>query len=144
MDLETEVVGRVSKKAARAFGPTSFDADDVQDAVDQAESTILNYCNISEVPSPLKFVWSSMALDILRWQYGLNASSPSATGTGSEKPVLPTVITGITEGDASVSLAVDTESQRVKDSRAHNLSSTIDGMVLDYVNQLNRFRRMSW
>ena len=45
-------------------------ADQLQMLVEEVELSILNYCNIAEVPEALKFVWANMVVDY--WRFGVH------------------------------------------------------------------------
>lgn len=104
---------------------------DITSYIDEVEMSIKNYCNIDSVPEELKFVWVSMTMDYFRW---LQASKPDP----SSGNVSPTVLTSLREGDTSLGFSVDTS------AIAHSSQNVLDQVVLNYQDQLNRFRKVVW
>ena len=143
MALKEEVASRVERRMNRLFGDDAFDDADINDVVEEAELGILNYCNLRSVPRELLGVWANLAIDVYRWERSLAETLSGESGEAKE-PKLASIVTGITEGDASLSLAVDASSDRVRTSSAHDASAGVDGVVLNYRDQLNRFRRIVW
>lgn len=91
--------------------PLQFVLDDVQE-------TILNYCNLNELPAGLTNTAYRMALDLYRYERPGNGEVPLA-------------VTSISEGDTSTSFA----------SAADALAG---GILKDYQGQLNRYRKLVW
>lgn len=98
---------------------------DLEMGISEAESVIKNYCNVPYVPSELYFVWANIACDILRANHS-NASTSTSIPNGE--------IASITIGDVSIT--------RGGDLSTHKIS--LDNLVLDYKNALNRFRKTRW
>lgn len=123
-------------------------ADQLQMLVEEVELSILNYCNIAEVPEALKFVWANMVVDYWRYLCELatsNASSGSETEPGSSTSA--TMVTSIREGDTQISFAADSKSSSSNTSyagNAHTMSGVLDSIVLNYNDSLNKFRRIVW
>ena len=88
----------------------------VQFALDDAESVILNYCNLIAVPDGLKTTWVKMALDLYR-----NENLGSVEGGK--------YVSSISEGDSSVSFKT-------------NYSDFKDSLLKNYIAQLNMYRRL--
>lgn len=105
---------------------------------------IRNYCNIDSVPEDLESVWGDMAMDYLRYalatQRQVNGNADTASGTGAT----PTYISSITEMSVSVGFQADSRSEQAQAAAAHDLSKGLDGILMNYIDQLNRFRRMTW
>ena len=123
-------------------------ADQLQMLVEEVELSILNYCNIAEVPEALKFVWANMVVDYWRYLCELatsNASSESEIEPGSSSTA--TMVTSIREGDTQISFAADPKSSSSNTSyagNAHTMSGVLDSIVLNYNDSLNKFRRIVW
>ncbi len=81
--------------------------------------TILNYCNLLELPAGLENTACRMAMDLYRNEGVGDAEAPSA-------------VSSIEEGDTTVQFrkAVD---ENFKDT-----------LLKNYTPQLNRYRRVSW
>ena len=123
-------------------------ADQLQMLVEEVELSILNYCNIAEVPDALKFVWANMVVDYWRYLCELvssNESSKSETEPGSS--TTSTMVTSIREGDTQISFAADPKSSSSNTSyvgNARTMAGVLDSIVLNYVDSLNKFRRIVW
>lgn len=90
----------------------------LQFALDEASETILNYCNLEEVPDGLQSTLVRMALEYYRNQ-----------NLGSVDETQGTVRT-ISEGDTSISFSGSGEFGK--------------GPLSDYKGQLNRYRVVNW
>lgn len=88
----------------------------IEFVLDDAESIILNHCNLSSIPDGLKTTWLKMAIDLYR-----NES------LGSEES--SKYVSSISEGDSSISFKT-------------NYSEFKDSLLKDYISQLNRYRRL--
>lgn len=86
--------------------------------MDDVEETILNYCNLEELPAGLANTAYRMAIDLYRYDR-----------PGSED--VPVAVASISEGDTSTSFT----------GTADALSG---GILKDYQGQLNRFRKLGW
>lgn len=78
---------------------------------------ILNYCNISELPSGLEHTAYRMAIDLYR-------------NDGIGQADAPAAVSSIEEGDTTIQFQKD-----------ENFKGTL---LKDYRPQLNRYRRVSW
>lgn len=115
--------------------------------VAEVGQAILNYCNICRVPHALRFTWANMVLDYLRWEAELlrvNDSDPDSPGGSATA----TITSSIRQGDTSVGFSADTSSQTYQSAKAHNIGSgdggILDKFVMNYADQLNKFRRVCW
>lgn len=97
--------------------PDDEDNTLVEFALDNAEETIKNYCNIEVIPKELSITVSRMAMDIYRNEQLGDKSVPMA-------------VKSITEGDTSTSFGT-VES-----------SGYAETILKDYKKQLNRFRKV--
>ena len=114
--------------------------DDVtcQLAIEEVEQAIKNYCHIDKVPEELKFVAANMAVDLIRYEQAITGENPE----GLEE-IGVSDVSSIKIGDTTVSLGKGSENtitDRAKDSHQANL----DEIVLNYKQELVRFRRMVW
>jgi hypothetical protein len=87
--------------------------------LDDVTETILNYCNINELPSGLEHTAYRMAIDLYR-----NDGVGEADG--------PAAISSITEGDTTVQF------RKLVDENFK------DTLLKNYMPQLNRYRKVSW
>lgn len=86
--------------------------------LDDVEETILNYCNLEELPAGLLNTAYRMAMDLYRYDH---------PGAGSA----PVMVVSVSEGDTSTSFA--------------NAADSLTGGILkDYCGQLNRYRKLRW
>lgn len=136
-DVKSVVQGKLT--ALKIAIPTNVD-----DILEEVQYAILNYCNIDEVPAMLKFTWANMSTDYLRWQTETAVKDETAEegvpGSGSSA----TYVSSIKEGNTSVSFSVDSTAENASSKNAHKLAGVLDGIVLNYKDALNRFRRVEW
>jgi len=111
--------------------------------VRKCEQAIKNYCNIDSVPQALEELWSELCVDYLRYSLAAKAAI-SGSSTSPTTGSTPVMVSSINELDTSVSLTADTNADSVKSSSAHAVENGIDGVLMNYTDQLNRFRRMTW
>lgn len=101
--------------------------DLILEYIEQLEWKIKLYCNISEVPEVLKFVWASMTIDILR----------------IEHPNEEVIANSVSESTNSVKLGDTTIGYGNKGNEITSTSkASMDDIVLNYRHELNRFRRL--
>lgn len=99
------------------------EADKTKDVVlqfvmEDVKETILNYCNIEELPQGLLNTAYRMAIDLYRYDQ-----------PGSEDA--PLTVASVSEGDTSTSFT--------------SAADALDGGILrDYRGQLNRYRKLVW
>lgn len=104
---------------------------------------ICNYCNINSVPKMLENVWVDMCIDYLRYLNAVRSElDPNTDNTGQSKT--PTYISSINELSVSVAYGKDDTSEQNTAKQAHDISTGLDGIVMNYTDQLNRYRRMTW
>lgn len=99
------------------------DTDATQDyslefIIGDVTETILNYCNLDELPAGLVNTAYRMAVDLYRYDRPGDGSAPLA-------------VSSISEGDTSTSFT----------SAADALN---EGLLRDYRGQLNRYRKLGW
>ena len=106
-------------------------------AISQVEQEIKNYCNIDKVPEEVKFTWASMAVDFLRYQVAATSSSDDNSTFDANE------ISSIKIGDTSIGIgsgsATNAKNIALKSHQPH-----LDSLILNYKEQLNRFRRLVW
>ncbi len=89
----------------------------LQFCLDIVEETVLNYCNLDELPDGLKNTCYRMVIDLYRYD-------------GPSDGDVPLKVSSITVGDTSTSFGV--------------MADILKGTILkDYRRQLNRYRRMN-
>lgn len=127
-----------SGRKSRADVPHPLD-----EPIDEVHQAICNYCNIDCVPEELKYVWANMVVDYWRW-----STSVAGSGSGTPgKPNLSTVaitVASLKEGDTTIGFSADTASQSAQSGNAHSMAAVLDQVVMNYLDQLNRFRRVVW
>lgn len=92
----------------------------LQFVLEDVRETILNYCNVEELPAGLLHTAYRMAMDLYR-------------GEAVGEAAAPVEVTSISEGDTSTSFGV---------SGAY--AALQGGLLKDYQTQLNRYRRLVW
>jgi hypothetical protein len=98
-------------------GDTSQDLS-LEFIIDDVTETILNYCNLEELPAGLTNTAYRMVMDIYRYDRPGDSSAP-------------VTVASISEGDTSTSFT----------SAADALNG---GLLKDYQGQLNRYRKLRW
>lgn len=117
------------------------DLTTVETAVAETEQVILNYCNISKVPTQLLFTHANMTVDLIRHQLAL-ADEVGEGGQGLDDISLADV-TAIKIGDTSVNLGNGAQGNvKLQAAKAHHIN--LDTLVMDYKSQLQKFRKMVW
>lgn len=110
--------------------------------VDEVELSINNYCNTSSVAEDLKFVWVNMLVDYLRWVVRIAASKGNTSSPGSSST--PTILTSLKEGDTTLGFSADTAGKASQEASAHKVASSLDQVVMNYADALNKHRRVVW
>lgn len=114
--------------------------------VDEIEQTILNYCNINEIPKELTYTFANMVVDLFRYEDEfIKATTVSVEGEKEEAE--PDVNTGninsIRVGDTTITFGSGSDTSIYnKNLRSHQ--ANLDTVVLDYESQLKKFRRLVW
>ena len=109
-------------------------------AVDEVEQVIKNYCSIESVPEELKYTWANMAVDSAKYQFASTNNDTSKLDDISVGDV-----SSIKVGDTNISFATNgngATTERERALKSHN--SNLDNIVMNYKEQLNKFRRMVW
>lgn len=110
-------IGRLKKLLGLSGEDTSRDTS-LQFILDDVQETILNYCNLEEMPSGLTNTAYRMAIDLYRYDAPGEATAPMR-------------VSSISEGDTSTSFS--------------RVSDELEGGILrDYKSQLNRYRKLRW
>lgn len=141
LDLSTPVPAR-SKCTGE---PEDLPVDTILREVHQA---ICNYCNINTVPGALKYVWANMAVDY--WRYILATAKQNApVAEGGNAPTLVgghMKVTAIREGDTQINVTTANALSASETAAVggHDLSRVLDQVTLNYIDQLNRFRKVVW
>jgi hypothetical protein len=135
---------RVIAEAATTLGllgvdaPADADAAVLSAAVGRA---IRNFCNRDDIPAALESVWASMVVDYARWASAVKKQNDPSGGGASTAGAR---ISSITELSVSAQFSDDTTSQAAQAASAHSVASGVEGIIMDYRDQLYRFRRMTW
>lgn len=109
--------GKLKRLLGIPEGDTSQDLP-LEFIIDDVMETILNYCNLEELPAGLTNTAYRMAIDIYRYE---RPGDPGA----------PVTVASISEGDTSTSFT--------------SAADALNGDLLkDYQGQLNRYRKLRW
>lgn len=100
---------------------TSMNAP-LQFILDDVEETILNYCNVEEIPDGLKNTAYRMAMDIYR-----------SENIGQANDDIKGEVSSITEGDTSISFKATGENKL-----------KADNILKNYQAQLSKYRKLVW
>lgn len=100
---------------------TSKDAP-LQFILNNVEETVLNYCNVEEIPNGLKNTAYRMAMDVYR-----------SENIGQANDEIKDEVSSISEGDTSVSF---------KSSSENKLKA--DNILKNYQAQLAKYRKLVW
>jgi hypothetical protein len=92
--------------------------------VEEIGQRVLHYCNLTEVPDGLKFVWSSMTIDVIKTELQSIPEVAAVSGGAVELKV----------GDTTTKEAPGKAAAK----------SAIDAVVLNYQVDLNRYRKLRW
>lgn len=99
---------------------------EIELAIEEVEVAFKNYCNRSDIPTAVRFLIANLAVDLLKSQHA------SDDGDGSD---IPTGELGsITVDDVSLSF----------DSARRSHVVNLDDILLNYREQLNKFRKLRW
>lgn len=102
---------------------------------------IRNFCNRDDIPTALESVWASMVVDYVRWVAAVKKQNdPSGSGASTAGAR----ISSITELSVSAQFSDDTTSQSAQAASSHSVASGVEGIIMDYRDQLYRFRKMTW
>lgn len=118
------------------FDTLDVDETHVNLVIDEIETVILNYCNILEVPHALRFTWANMTVDLVKYEIEANRTDELDTMFDAR--------------DVSIIHVGDTEidfrglGNTVKNRILKSHDAALDDIVMNYRQQLNRFRKMVW
>lgn len=119
--------------------------DEIDIALDEVEQVILNYCNIYVVPEELFYTWANMVVDLIRFQFTTNNNDNGVGGGTDENGVaLGMAINSLSVGDTTTKFTINSSAT---DNNSKALSSHIpllDDLVMNYKNQLQKFREVWW
>lgn len=125
------------KKRLEMFGYTIIEADELalNFVISKTEMYIKNFCNISEIPEQLNFVWVDMACGEFLFEKKSNGGLTLAN-LDLSSPAIKT----ISEGDTSVTYALGEGSA----TDEQKLNALIDFLLNNRTIQLYKFRRLAW
>lgn len=133
------VIEIVSAKVKALIAAGAITDVDIQLAVDETAQSIRTYCNIDvSIPLPveLNFTHANMAVDLLKHTYAVNSTDVDAEVDAAE-------VSSIKIGDTQIQLnGASTTNARAAALRSHK--ATLDDVVMNYQDQLNKFKRMVW
>lgn len=104
--------------------------------VQEVEQSILNYCQIPQVPPQLNFVWANMSVDLILYLIEMNNTPEDPLDALDVSD-----LSSVKVGDTSVYVGDKYRSNlRSRILQTHN--ANLDELVMNYSQQLNRFRRI--
>lgn len=104
---------------------TTITEDEMQNAIDEVQNEIFQYCNITELPEGLYYTCANMSVDLLKYT--------QASFTNNLAQIDANSVSSIKVGDTQINL---------QSNRGHKVN--MDALIMNYNAQLNRFRRMVW
>lgn len=107
-------------------------------AIEEMRQEILNYCRISQVPEALYFTQANMAADLLRYEQEANRRPDLDAGGDA---VLAGKVSAISEGDTSVSFGNESAAESDRKHQLGERRTVLDAMILNYREQLQKFRK---
>lgn len=119
--------------------PANVSSTMCQLAVEEVEQAVKNYCDIVKVPDELRFVVANMAVDLVRYQLATQKAD-----AGAEEDVTLNDVSSLTIGDTKVELKGEEKSSTLEAKAQNSHTPNLDGIVMNYRAQLNKFRRMCW
>jgi hypothetical protein len=137
--MEMTVSEIVSAKVKALIAAGAITDVDIQLAVDETAQCIRTYCNIdvsSILPVELNFTHANMAVDLLKYTHASNTA-------GADTEVDAAEVSSIKIGDTQIQLGgASTVNERASALRSH--SARLDTLIMNYKDQLNKFKRMVW
>lgn len=123
----------------KMYGIT-WDNTQIEPILDETDQFIKNYCHIDTIPKELVYVRSNMTVDYIRH---LVASEPlkdeKELDISCSKRTGP--LTLISSGDVTYQFG---SVQASKTNLMNSHTPDLDTLFLNYISQLNVFRRMVW
>lgn len=138
MSTKSEVLEVVKYKTKNR----DIDEELMSMAADEIEQVILTFCNLNKVPAALKFAWANMIVDLLNYQLEIDKLH-SGIHDDDELEFSSNAISTIDIGDTKVGLGGGA-SYDAKDRALRSHNAYLDDLVMNYREQLMRFRRMVW
>lgn len=106
-------------------------------AIEETEQAIKNYCNIDQVPEALNFTWANLSVDLIKYQNAVDNPSTDLESVNLSD------VSAIKVGDTNISLqGGNAGSERNRTLKSHQ--ANLDLLLMNYREQLNKFRRMVW
>lgn len=117
--------------------------------IERVEQEIAIYCNLRTVPRDLRYTWASMCVDYMRYWLAASGSTDGDQGQTPEQAQEAMIAESIKVGDADVkysnrTLAVDDTGGRARVMALGSHQPDLDDIIMNYREQLNKFRRMTW
>ena len=131
-----EILQAILKKLNRYN--ISWTEDEIEFVLAEVDQYIKNYCNISVIPEELVFVRSNLVLDYIRH---IESTKPVETGVDITNTTKVGPLTSIKSGNIQYNFS-DNSTNGNHISNAHKVD--LDSLCLNYINQLNKFRRNVW
>ncbi len=131
MEIEKAVIARL---AYLGYVITEQDKDGLAYAIQKAEQTICNFCNLAEVPKGLFYIEVDMATgEFLFEKKTFDPNSLSYMGLGGD-------VKQIQEGDTNIVFAVGSGEQTAE----QRLDTLIEQMTAGNMEELKRYRKARW
>lgn len=111
--------------------------------IDEVEQFIKNYCNIDYVPKELTYTLVNMVCDLYTYNNQVVLDAKATAEEDTDISVSPTGVNSIRVGNTTVTFGSGSDTEaRNRALRSH--VADLDGLLMNYKSQLNKFRRMVW
>lgn len=110
-------------------------------AVDEAAVEIKNYCNLTgDIPDGLKYTWANMAIDLVLYRH---YRTKETLGDDGQRGLESRPIASMSIGDTSVTFGTTNSSDGLYiEAKSH--VANLDDLLMNYKDQLNKYRKMVW
>jgi len=145
LGVQADVLGLFELKAHFAVleepGQPYWDEAWLNTLAGEVGQAICNYCNIDCVPTALARTWAAMMFDY--WFYWVTVHEGSSSSTSESIPA-GIYLRSVTEGQTTVSYSESSSNTTTISAGRSAPTEAMDAIILNYVDALNKFRRMTW
>lgn len=114
------------------LGETTITDEQIELAMSETRTQIINYCNINEIITPaMDFIYANMTVDLLKKEYPTSTSGEVSTA-GIKK---------IKIGDADVEFGSGSSNSSSSSSGSNKIAD-MNAILYSYTPQLNKFRSL--
>lgn len=138
---KTEIVPNASAPTAETRHPVNVtDDESLALYVDEVVQAVKNYCMIPKIYWAMRYIVADICVDYVIYDQEMGKD---ADDINPDEAMDPSDLASVKIGDVTVGFGDKYRSnQRKTNLNAHDPTNGVDGFVLDYKTQLNRFRRI--